>query len=160
MTARAVALAAVGLLALPGCKAEPQLSGVEQWNVNKTTLASADGRCTPTDFPDGRTGMWCFGQQPIGIMGMSVDIDLYFAGTEPTTPVIELQLKVRTCNEDRLLEWMRKGWGNPYQQEGKTFRWKNAKMLVAGYLPDEPGSCLLRMFPHRERAVFDLAVAP
>lgn len=161
MSRRLVAVAALAAVAALGaCKREKQLAGVEQWNVKKTRLKHADGRCLPHDFPDGRKGTWCFAQQPISIAGMAVDIDLYFGGVEPETPLAELQLKVRICNEEKLLEWMRKGWGGPYETKGPTFRWKNEHMLIVGKLPDDPGSCLLRMFPHGEQAAADRAAGP
>ncbi|MCA9676681.1 MAG: hypothetical protein H6708_17160 [Kofleriaceae bacterium] len=152
-----IALAALAVAGATGCKREKQLAGVDRWNVKHTRLKDATGRCTPTDFPDGRSGMWCFGQQPIGIKGMAVDIDLYFAGTAPETPIAELQLKVRACNEDKILEWMRQNWGAPYQDNGKVFLWRNDNMRIAGFIPDEPASCLLRMYPPAEQAAFERA---
>ena len=49
----------------------------------------------------------------VDIRARSVDVDLYFLGSEPTAPLIELQLKIRGCHEDELEQWMRSAFGPP-----------------------------------------------
>jgi hypothetical protein len=152
VSGRALAAAALGLVLL-GCKAEPEIGGVDRWHVERTRLDHATGRCIPDTLADGRAGSYCFGQQPIGIRGMPVDVDLYFAGTEPDARLVELQLKVGGCRPDELESWLRKTFGAPFASRRDTLHaWKNRLLYAAGFLPlaDEPGRCLVRIVPAHE----------
>jgi hypothetical protein len=149
---------AAALVLLAGCaKKEPEIAGVEGWNVKHTRLADATGRCIPEKLADGRDGSYCFGQQPFGIRGMAVDVDLYFGGTDPASTLVEIQMKVGGCNVENLDGWLRKNLGAPVESKGNRHAWKNAHLHALGYLPlaDEPGRCLVRMIPLAEQARFD-----
>lgn len=149
----AVALAACSST---GCSSErPQYSGIGPYNVKRTKLSDASGRCDPTDLPDGRKGTWCSLQPQLALAGRPADVDLYFLGTEPTAPVIEIQLQVRGCREDQLASYLRKSFGDPIEDRGTWIAWKNANVLVIGQLPSEPGRCLVRVLPRSEQAEFD-----
>jgi hypothetical protein len=141
------------VLLLSACKKERQLSGVENWNVNRTTLKNATGRCTP----DG-DGMYCFGQKPMGIRGMVVDIDLYFAGTDPDAKLREIQMKVAVCDDQQLYGWMQSNFGKPAEDKGSRKLWKNDFLWAVGDmpLPGDPG-CLVRLIPRREQERFERA---
>lgn len=149
------------LLAGAGCKKEPEIAGVGKWNVKHTRLGDATGRCIPEDLGEGRQGSYCFGQDPIGIKGMAVDLDLYFGGTEPDASLVEIQMKVGGCNTENLEGWLRKNLGAPFDHNGNRAAWKNAHLYALGYLPlaDEPGRCLVRVIPLSEQARFDAAWA-
>ena len=144
----------VALLALMvACKPEPdEYDGLGRWKVTKTTLSQADGRCIPTDLPDGRKGSYCIGQTPLKIAGSPAEIDLYFDGTEPTSRLIEEQLKVRGCREEQVLQFMRKLFGTPSGTKGPKVFWKNRFAFVAAIAPSDPGQCLIRIFPLSETA--------
>jgi hypothetical protein len=145
------------LLVLAACKKEPEIAGVDKWNVKHTKLADATGRCIPDDLGEGRAGSYCFGQQPIGIKGMAVDFDLFFGGTDPEASLVEIDMKVGGCNVENLEGWMRKNFGAPYESKGTRHAWKNSHLVAIGYLPlaDEPGRCLVRILPLTEQARFD-----
>lgn len=150
--------AVVLLVLLAGCKKEPENAGVGKWNVKHTHLEDATGRCLPEDLGDGRQGSYCFGQDPIGIKGMAVDLDLYFGGTEPGASLVEIQMKIGGCNLENLEAWMRKNFGTPFETKGTNRQaWKNTHLYALGYLPlaDEPGRCLIRIIPATEQARFD-----
>ena len=144
----------LALLVLGACKREKQMSGVENWNVNRTKLKDATGRCTP----DG-AGMYCFGQKPMGIRGMVVDLDLYFAGQDPEAKLSEIQMKVGGCDDEQLFGWMQTNFGHPVEDHGSRKLWKSDFVWAVGLMPvpDEPGRCLIRIIPRREQARYEQA---
>ena len=151
------ALALVAGLALTaGCsKKAREIAGVGPWNVTKTILKQADGRCTPTDLPDGRKGSWCFGQAALKIAGRAADVDLYFDGVDPSSKLIELQLQIRGCEEAALDTWMRQTFGVPFENRADRGFWKNSHMFAAAFMPSGPGQCLVRIFPTSEANEFE-----
>lgn len=143
-------------LALAACGPDkPQYAGIGPYSVTRTRLKHAPGRCEPTDLPDGRKGTWCFANPQLGIAGKPADVDLYFLGTEPDAPLVELQLQVRGCREDALSLYLRKSFGDPAEDHGTWALWKNPNVVVIGLLPSEPARCLVRVFPHSEQAEID-----
>jgi hypothetical protein len=149
------------VIAFAGCKRERQLSGVGPWNVNRTQLRDATGRCVPDDSPEGK-GMYCFGQKPMGIRGMVVDLDLFFGGTEPDAKLIEIQMKVGGCDDEQLYGWMQTNFGKPVEDRGSHKLWKSTFLWAVAAMPraDEPGRCLVRHIPAREKSRFDRAWPP
>jgi hypothetical protein len=142
----------MGLLVL-SCEArQSEFSGVGPWSVVKTTRKDASGICQPTELPDGRAGIWCFRQPPFGIGKKAAEVDLYFLGSEPTAALIELQLKVRGCVEDDVEVWLRQNFGAPYERRGTRAYWRNSRMFLVAFLPQDPGRCVLRMLPLSEGA--------
>lgn len=146
------ALTLGGLLSLSGCERHPEFSGVGPWSVTKTRRKDATGICQPTELPDGRAGTWCFRQKPFGIAKKAAEVDLYFAGNEPSAPVIELQLKIRGCIEEDVEVWLRQNFGAPTEQRANRMYYRTSKMFLAAFLPQDPGRCVLRMFPLSEGA--------
>lgn len=143
----------VAVVLLAGCEKETQLAGVDKWNVKRTRMKDATGRCIPEKLPDGRDGAYCFGQKPMGIRGMNVDLDLYFGAYDPEATLVEIQMKVGGCRTEDLEAWMRQNFGAPFEQHGMTqLAWKNEHLFAAGFLPiaDEPGRCLIRIVPATE----------
>ena len=146
MTRAAIA----ALLLLSACKAAPdEPAGIGAWDVTRTQRKDATGHCDPTDLPDGRRGTWCYMQQPLTIGGQPAQVDLYFAGAEPTSPLIELQLKVAACDFDKIETWGRTAFGAPTSHGGGRLFWKNRYMFVV-VAPDE-SRCLVRLLPLSEQ---------
>jgi hypothetical protein len=81
----------------------------------------------------------------------TAEVDAYFLGTEPTAPLIELQLKVRGCVEGDVESWLRSVMGVPTQTLATREYWQNSFMFAAAYLPSEPGRCLVRFLPTSEQ---------
>lgn len=145
------------LLVLAGCKKDKELAGIGKWNVNKTKLKDATGRCLPEKLADGRAGSYCFAQPQFGIKGMTSEVDLFFASTEPDAALVKIQLKIRGCKEEQLFSWMQTNFGDPYEKLSPTvMRWKNSHLFIAGRMPFEPGLCILDIFPTAEKALFEL----
>ena len=157
---RALAVAATAA-ALAGCSAEaPQYAGFGPWRVTTTTLASATGRCDPTELADGRSGSYCFLQPRLPIGKQAADVDLYFGGTEPTAKLVELQLKVRGCRAEEIETWLRTHFGAPLSGGAATRpAFANRYLFIAAELPQPGGACLVRAFPRSEAAAFDRARA-
>ena len=151
-TAVAVAVASGG----GGCgKDKAGYNGIGPYQVGKTTLKDARGRCDPTDLPDGRKGTWCYLQPELTVVGRPATVDLYFAGTEPSAPVIEIQLQVRGCKDDELTQWLRTHFGAPSEEHGAWIAWQSDRIYLIGELPSAPGRCLVRVLPRSERAEFE-----
>ncbi len=139
------------VVACSGREGEP--AGVGKWRFTHTTLADVhDGKCDPTDATDGRKLTWCYAQTPFKVGKRTAEVDAYFLGTEPTAPLIELQLKVRGCVEDELDQWMRSNFGNPIETKGTHAYWSNSFLWAAAFMPSEPGRCLVHFLPLSENA--------
>ncbi len=137
------------LAACEGKQAEP--NGLGNYRFGHTTRASIhDGVCQPTDLSDGRKATWCFSLPPIKVGKRVAEVDAYFGGTEPTSPLIELQLKVRGCVEDEAERWMRERFGPPYETKSTREYWKNSFLWAAAFLPQDPGRCVIHFLPLSE----------
>lgn len=162
MTARGAAALAALAIALPGpaCTGRaPEHDGIGNWRFAHTQLQNIkEGLCQPTDLSDGRKATWCFALPPIRMTRdgkNTAEVDLYFLGTEPTAPLIEIQLKVRGCHEDELDQWLRVGFGPPIQNLAQRAYWKNSFLWIAALMPSEPGRCLVHVLPLSENAEID-----
>jgi hypothetical protein len=111
-----------------------------------------DGQCNPTDLSDGRKAIWCFALPPFKVGKRVAEVDAYFLGTDKSAPLIELQLKVRGCNEDEVERWMRERFGPPIETKSTREYWKNSFMWMAALLPQEPGRCVIHFLPLSENA--------
>jgi hypothetical protein len=146
-------LGVVGVVAVvAGCERKKQPAGIGPYHVKKLTLAKAPGRCDPTDLPDGRKGMWCYALPSLTIGGMKAEVGLYFGSTEPTAPVIEIQLQIAGCKEAPIASWIQTNFGKPFEQRPTKAFWENANVYVVGELPSEPGRCMVRVLPKSEKA--------
>jgi hypothetical protein len=152
------------LLAACGGKKDKEHVGVKKWKVTTTTLKDTrepapEGRCLPADLIDGRKGTWCTGLVGINIRGLSAKIDLYFDGDQPDSKLVELQLIVGACKEETLSAWLTTEFGDWKTRPDNQARWENPNLLMAAFLPlaDDKYTCIVRMFPTTERALFDQA---
>lgn len=167
---RALVLLAV-LAACEGRKAEP--SGIGHLRFGTTTRANIhEGVCQPTELTDGRKATWCFALPPIKVGKRVADVDACFLGTEPPAlpedatkqqkderkaaleklPLIEVQLKIRGCDEDELDRWMRERYGPPIESKSTREYWKNSFLWAAALMPSEPSRCLVHFLPLSENA--------
>ncbi len=150
------ALAATALLSLPGCdRRDRSYAGIGTYQVGKTTLADASGRCEPTELPDERKGTWCYLQPALTIASRPADVDLYFLGETPDAPMIELQLDVRGCEPDRLSLWLRERFGAPRTSTPTWSAWENRKLYLIAESPTDTSRCLIRVLPRSEQAEFE-----
>jgi hypothetical protein len=151
---RRALLLALAAAALGGCqtrKAEP--SGIGPYRFGHTTRANVtEGHCEPTELTDGRKATWCFALPPVKIGKRVAEVDAYFLGSEPTAPLIEVQLKIRGCVEDEVEQWMRERFGPPIETRSTREYWKNSFLWAAAFLPSEPARCLVHFLPISENA--------
>lgn len=159
------------LVSCEGRQAEP--SGLGKYRFGTTTRANVhEGNCQPTELTDGRKAVWCFALPPIKVGKRVAEVDAYFLGSDPpplpdtatkeevaarnkaqeALPLIELQLKVRGCNEDEVDRWMRERFGPPIESKSTRQYWKNSFLWAAAFLPSEPGRCLIHFLPLSENA--------
>lgn len=150
-------LALVGLVAGQACSSRaPEFAGVGKWRFSHTTLHDVtDGICQPADLNDGRKGTWCFAQIPFRIGKRNADVDLYFLGMDAAAKLIEIQLKIRGCQEDELDQWMRSAFGPPVDTRSTRGYWKNSFLWAAALMPSEPGRCVVHFLPVSENAEID-----
>lgn len=150
------ALTVTATLASTGCKRKTEFSGIGRWSVTQTHLVDArtKGRCQPTDLPDGRKGVWCFGFPGVKIanVGFPPEVDMYFASDADSATPIEIQFKFRGCKDEQLESWLNTNFGAPIEKRPARGVWKTGNMTLIGFLPESPGSCMLRMFPLSETA--------
>jgi len=166
---------ACGALAMTSCearKAEP--SGIGHLRFGSTTRANVhQAVCQPTELTDGRKATWCFALPPIKVGKRVAEVDAYFLGTEPPAlpedaskeqrderkklqeglPLIEVQLKVRGCDEYEAEQWINQRFGKPDVDSKPTRKyWHNSFVWIAAILPSEPGRCLIHFLPISENA--------
>jgi hypothetical protein len=152
IAAAALAVASSGA----GCSGgKGEYTGIGPYRVGHTTLRDAKGRCEPTDLPDGRKGTWCYLQPELQLAGRPATVDLYFLGTTPDAPVIEIQLQVVGCEEDALGLWLRKNFGAPSEERLPWAAWKTTKLFLIAMMPSDPGRCMLRVLPKSEAVEFE-----
>jgi hypothetical protein len=151
-------LAAALLMSLAACKHDdPAVAGIGKYKFTTTTLKSVhDGTCQPTTLDDGRQATWCF-QLPGFKIGKSsiAEMDLYFLGTDPDAKLIEIQLKVRGCDETELDQWMRTALGPPTEQKATRAYWQNKYLWAGALMPSEPARCVVHLLPRSENAEID-----
>lgn len=170
--ARIVAILAVAALAACDSGRKGESRGLGPYRFGLTTRAQLkSGVCQPTELSDGRKAVWCFALPPIKVGKRNADVDAYFLGSDPPLleanatseqrearkaaleklPLIELQLKIRGCNEAELAQWLREHLG-PAAPESKGTRdyWHNSFYWAAAFMPSEPGRCIVHMLPTSE----------
>ncbi len=150
----AIAIAVLASLAACDGKKKNTVSGVGKYTFNKTTLKDArEGNCQPTQLEDGRMATWCFALPPFKLAKSTVaDVDLYFDGQTPDAKLIEIQMKIRGCQESEVETWMRSAFGPPIESKSTRVYWKNEYLWAAALLPSEPARCLIHLLPLSENA--------
>lgn len=150
---------AAALLAAVGCdkkSSSSDVAGLGKYKFTTTTLGQVkEGVCQSTDLSDGRKGSWCFQLPGFKIGNAVAEMDLYFDGTAPDAKLIEIQLKVRGCNEGELDQWMRSALGPPIESKPTRGYWKNKYMWAAALMPSEPARCLVHLLPLSENSEID-----
>jgi hypothetical protein len=163
---------AIPFVACEGRKGEP--SGLGNYKFGTMTRANMhEGNCQPTELTDGRKAVWCFALPPIKVGKRIADVDAYFLGSDPPPlpdtatkeqlaefreaqsklPLIELQLKVRGCDEYETEQWMSQRFGKPDVDSKPTRKyWHNSFLWAAALLPSEPGRCVIHLLPVSEGA--------
>ena len=165
---RGVAALAIALAGLGACgpSSPPAVGSIAGWDVGRATLRTVtDGRCDPTTISDGRSAVWCFALPGPRMGTGAAKVDAYFSDSTAAgsavgpaanldAPLIELQLSVAVCRAVEIDRYLRDRLGTPAASGRGRAYWESSAMLVAAALPDADGSCLVRVFPTRERAEY------
>jgi hypothetical protein len=150
----AIAMVALGASVgfFGACKQQaPDPNGVGPYVFGHTTRGQIhDGNCQPDVLEDGRKAIWCMALPPYKVGTKAADVDAYFAGTDNTAPLIELQLKVRGCIEQEAEAWMRERFGTPIENKATRVYWQNSFLWAAAELPSAPGRCVIHFLPLSE----------
>ncbi len=149
------ALLVVALAACEGKAAEP--NGIGPYRFGQTTAGGVhDGICRPDKASDGRDVIWCMALPPIKVGKRVAEVNTYFlldpAHDQKTAPLIEIQLSVRGCVEDEVVQWMRQRFGPSIESKSTREYWKNSFLWAAAFLPSEPGRCIIHLLPLSENA--------
>jgi hypothetical protein len=132
---------AIGLLLLAsGCKERTQeYNGVGPYMLKKTTLADGqvNFRCQPSD----PRITWCFGGPEVKLGDQPAAVTLYFAGSTPEAPLVEIALAVRACNPESAEKALVAALGPPTESAEKQLFWRKKAMFVSVKLRKEGTSC-------------------
>jgi hypothetical protein len=139
------------LVLLLGCDKKKDIVGIGKFRVDMT-MSKANGRCDPTELPDGRKGTWCYGQPKVGIGGQNADVDLYFLGNTPAAPVIEIQFQIAGCKDEEILSWLKTNFGAPVEDRGTKVFWEKKSLYIVAELGPR---CLVRLLPKSEQAEYE-----
>jgi hypothetical protein len=144
--------ALLAVAAVVACKgADGEYSGLGHWRFGVSTLKDASsGRCTAAKLSDGRDATWCLGLKTMKIGQRSADVELYFLGSTPDAPLIEIYMQVRGCDEDEVERFMERTFGNPYEKTATRSFWKNSFLWSVAQMPSEPGRCAIHFLPISE----------
>ena len=150
------------VLAACGDKKDKEHVGVKKLKVTTTTLKDTreptpEGRCLASDLTDGRKGTWCTGLVGMKVRDNSAKIDLWFEGEAADSKIVEIQLIVGACKQESLQAWLTTEFGAWKSLDENQARWENENLLMAAFLPlaDDKLTCIVRMFPTREKALFE-----
>jgi len=174
---KALAIATLAAATLAACKdtQREQVNGLGMYRFGRTTRAdlrsNGAAQCQPTELSDGRKATWCFALTPIKVGKRSAEVDAYFLGAEPPLlpegatedqinarraelaklPLIELQLKIRGCDEQETEQWLRQRYGGAdADSKGTHLYWHNDFQSIVAELPSDPGRCVIHLLPASE----------
>lgn len=131
----AVTLALLVCLAACSRKKAP-VGGIGEWKLNETTLGQAPGFCNPDE-----SITMCSHAATIGFGGQSADIHLYFRGSEPDAPLVEISVVVKACDPEAAERTLTDLLGAPVEKRDKRAFWRSSGSFVAAQLPAEARRC-------------------
>jgi hypothetical protein len=135
----AVALLAAGsLVVLGGCSRKAEYNGIGPWQLGETTRAQSGGICSP----EGEL-TWCHSNPPLTLGDHNATVDLYFAGHEPSAPLVEILLNIPRCTEGALRHWATSNLGKPSEEAGNRLFWSGRHAFIAAQVPAERSRCEL-----------------
>ena len=113
-----------------GCKRKREYIGIGQWQLGKTVRSQAGGVCAK------EAGLiWCsqdpLSSRKVALGDQSGDIGLYFESNEPDAPLVEIVVKVASCDIKSLAQWMRYTFGDASQAKGQSLYWLGTHAFIA-----------------------------
>ena len=129
-------LVALAVTSIFGCgRKEPEINGIGQWVLLKTQMREAPGFCNPDEIT------FCSSNGAVPIGDQAADVGLYFQGSEPTAPLVEIGLSVRRCDPDKLARALIEVLGEPNVRKHNHYLWRGELALVAGQMPSTGRRC-------------------
>jgi len=133
---------------------EAEINGIGKWVLGKTTLAEAPGFCSPD------TITFCSANGAVPIGNQVADVNLYFRGGEPDSPLVEIELAVRRCNHQDLVPALIDVLGEPNVRKQNHYIWKSGAAFIAGVIPAQARRCELSFVsPDDKKRVAELTAA-
>lgn len=145
---------AAAVACMTACESrKPEPGGFGPWSFSRSKRGDVKtGRCDPHVAVDGRAMTWCYAGTAYQIAGRPAELDLYFLGSEPDAPLVEIQMKIRGCKEQALDQWMRATYGKPVETRGAVTYFQNSFLWAAALIPSQPGRCTVHFLPLSEQS--------
>jgi hypothetical protein len=134
----AVVLVVVLAALAVGCRREAPINGIGGFEVGKTQLGQLSGRCIPDEQ---EPLMRC----PLGITAplgeQKGDLELYFAGKNTDSPLVEILIDVLMCEPAALEAYLVSILGQPGGRTAKRVWWTNEYVYISASVAAGASSC-------------------
>lgn len=130
-----IALAAVAV-ASAACKRDREIDGVAGWSLERTTLADAQGICSPYGELT-----WCYRNPGLSLGEQRASVDLYFRGDDDDAPLVEILLAINACRPAEVEGVLSSQLGDPAMRRDSVLRWDGAYAITFAQLESKGGSC-------------------
>ena len=138
--------------ALSGCRKDNDYNGIGQWVLLNTTLSDAEGACTPGEIT------FCSHADTLNVGGQPASVNLYFRGSEPTAPLVEIELTTRSCDPNGVGSALFEFLGPPQTRRDKRMFWNAKRAYVSAKLPGRAGRCVVNyVTPEDTKRIAELA---
>jgi len=119
-----------------GCaRKRPAINGIGSWVLLETPLRDAPGFCSPD------TITFCSGNGSVSLGGQPASVGLYFRGSQPTSPLVEITLTVRRCDPGALARALVDVLGDPSSRVNHHMMWRGKLAFVAAAVPAPQRRC-------------------
>lgn len=148
---------AMSLALAAGCsKRETPMDGIGSLKFGKSTLADWGYPCNPPS--NGQTYCQASPLEKahfVSLGGQNGAAGALFGGTEPSAPLVEIDILVERCNGPELRGWLRSQFGTPSEEtEGAAF-WKQKIVFIAAKVPPSTGECKVNFVETKNTARVD-----
>ncbi|MSP17318.1 MAG: hypothetical protein EXR73_12055 [Myxococcales bacterium] len=135
----AVLAVAVALASL-ACERPPaEVNGVGEYVLGKTLRRDMEGKARCEPINDGKE-THCMVASSIRLGAQAAQTSLYFQGTAPASPLLEIALTVRVCRLNDAIAALVGALGDPSDGSTEKLRfWRLGRMFVSAKLPAKGG---------------------
>ncbi len=123
---RGLVVAFAALCCTAACEEKkPEINGIGDWVLGKTTLAQAPGVCSKDDVT------FCSHNGTIAIGDTLAEVNLYFGGREDSAKLVEIELGVRRCDPEPLAVALSDALGKPSSRMPDKLLWEHELAFVS-----------------------------
>jgi hypothetical protein len=129
--------AALACASIGACKKkEASIDGIGPWHIGRS-VKSEGTICRPVE--DGLT--YCSHNPEMSIAEHRATVDLYFRGSQDSSPLAEILLALGPCNAEQVDRWLTTKLGVAGAQRGRALVWPGVAATVIALLPSRDGIC-------------------